>query len=584
MSAALRESHRRWPGRRRLVSRAARPAVVVKRRVQVSLLILLVLLVGMLATSIFATYNLYRSAEDRYIGVVLPLRGLTRDVAFQMGQEETGVRGYMITTSRRSLAPYFAGRRGVLADLARITALTRSHPVLSERLREVRREVLALHGFYDRLIVFVADGRIGQQRARREVLDGEALAARFQRTASLMQNDIGRFVQTTRSQQHATFRRTLGTLGIAGFLALAVAIALLVNVPERLRRLYTSEEDARLRAEQGANAARALEHVSDAVLLVDDAGAIRFWNGAGEQLFGISARAAVGRQAAAVVPDYNQLLEAADRQDGFVPVRIEGAERWLAPALSTFDGGSVLAIRDATAAYVLERARTDFVATASHELRTPLTAVYGGARTLIAHGDKLGPRQQESLLQMIEQESEHLVQIVDQLLVSAQLDHGTLRFDEVDCDVRALCAGVVASARVRAAPGVTVTCETPTAPVPLRCDESLLRQVLVNLVENAVKYSLDGGRVDVRLKEQPNRVRIEVHDEGPGIPPAEHERIFEKFYRLDAAMTHGIGGSGLGLYISREIVTQMGGALSVRSVAGTGSTFIVTLPRRPGPD
>jgi signal transduction histidine kinase len=577
MGAAETDAQRRLPGRG-LVRRAS-AAVVVKRRMQVSLLILIALLIAVLATGMLATYNLYRSAEDRYIGVVLPLRGLTRDVLFQMKREESGVRGYMITTDRRSLAPYFAGRKGVLADLTQITALTRGRPLPGVHLRAVRREAVALHGFYDRLIAFVADGKVGQQLARRDVLDGEILAARFNRSASLMQTGINDLVQVTRNQQRTTLRRTLAVLSIAGFLALAVAAALLVKVPERLRRLYASEEDARLRAEQGANAARALAHVSDAVLLVDDAGAIRFWNGAGEQLFGISERLAVGSQAEALVPDYNRLVEAAHRQDGFVPVLIKGSERWLSPALSVFEGGSVLAVRDATEGYILERARADFVATASHELRTPLTAVYGGARTLIAHGDKLDIGQQTSLLQMIEQESEHLVQIVDQLLISAQLDRGALHLDVAECDVGTLCASVVASARLRAGEGIMMTVHAPTSVAPLRCDESLLRQVLVNLVENALKYSVDGGHIDVHLYDEPGRVRIEVTDHGLGIPPVEQERIFEKFYRLDAAMSRGVGGSGLGLFISREIVTQMSGSLSVHSVEGVGSTFTVSLPR-----
>jgi two-component system phosphate regulon sensor histidine kinase PhoR len=560
------------------VARAS-AAVVVKRRVQASLFILLALLIAVLGTGMLATYNLYRSAEDRYIGVVLPLRGLTRDVLFQMKREESGVRGYMITQDRKSLVPYFNGRREVLKDLGKIDALTRGRSLPGIHLSAVREEAVALHGFYDRLIVFVADGQEGQRLARMDVLSGAALAAQFSHSASLMQDAIDNFQAATREQQRTTLHRTLAVLSIAGFLALAVAAALLVNVPERLRRLYASEEDARVRAEQGANAARALAHVSDAVLLVDDGGEIRFWNGAGEQLFGISEPSAVGRQAAAVVPDYDRLVEAAHRQDGFVPVLIQGSERWLSPALSVFDGGSVLAVRDATEGYILERARADFVATASHELRTPLTAVYGGARTLIAHGDKLEIEQQTTLLQMIEQESEHLVQIVDQLLISAQLDRGALRLDVAECNVEAVCASVVASARLRAVEGISVSFQTPTTVAPLNCDESLLRQVLVNLVENALKYSVDGGQVDVRLYDEPGRVRIEVSDQGLGIPPVEQERIFEKFYRLDAAMSRGVGGSGLGLFISREIVTQMGGSLSVDSAEGVGSTFTVSLPR-----
>ena len=579
--SAVAQQSRRLRLRRFRARRAALGSVAVKRRVQLALLGLLLLLAGMLFAGILGAVNLYQSAEDHYIGLALPLRASSGDVLFQMEREETGVRGYLITHDRRSLDPYFAGRRGVAADLAQIASLVRNHPEIARRMGTVRAEVRALHGFYDRLIVFVADGRLGQARARREALDGEELADRFRRTASLLQGDTTRLVMKTQREQRATYVRTVTILGLAGFVALAIAGAFLVKLPERLRLLYASEEDARLRAEQGANAAQALEHVSDAVFLVDDAGAIRFWNTAGEAMFGIPARLAVGRPAADVVPEYHRLVAAAHEGDRFVPVRIGDEEGWLAPALSEFPGGSVLTVSDATAGYVLERARADFVSTASHELRTPLTAVFGGARTLIAHRDVLGPGQQETLLRMIEQESEHLVQIVDQLLISAQLDRGAVHLGESDVDVRDLCRRVVDSARVRADGRNVILLQMPTEMAALRCDEGLLRQVLVNVVENALKYSPGGARIDVLVKDDPEWVRIDVADEGIGIPATEQERIFEKFYRIDAAMSRGVGGSGLGLYISREIVLQMGGTLTVRSAGGTGSTFSIVLPREP---
>ncbi len=565
---------------RRLTQHSADPALAAKRGVQFSLLILLALLIAVVGNGLFATYNLYRSAEDRYVRVAFPLQTLTRDVLFRMSEEESGVRGYMLTTDRRSLRPYFVGRRAVISDLAKLRQLVRERPSLAARLHDVDRQVLALHGFYDSLIVFVADGKLGRDRASREALSGEVRAVRFRHTATLMQTDIEQFVQGTRSQQRTTYVRTIATLSVAGLLALAVAVAMLVRVPERLRRLYAAEQETRRRAEQGANAARALEHVSEAVLLVDGDGSIRFWNAGAEQLFGIASAAAVGRRAAIVVPDYGRLIDAVRRGDRFVPLRIEDAERWVDPAVSTFDGGSVLAVRDATAGYVLERARADFVATASHELRTPLTTVYGAARTLTARREQLSHEQVGQLLLMVEQEAEHLVQIVDQLLVSAQLDRGALHLDESEFDVRALCIAVVESARLRAPLGREIVFNGSPKVATVRCDESLLRQVLVNLVENAIKYSVDGGSVEVRVLSESAGVQIEVEDEGLGIPTAEQELIFEKFYRLDAAMTRGVGGSGLGLYISRAIVTQMGGTLSVRSVADVGSTFTVTLPLR----
>jgi signal transduction histidine kinase len=228
---------------------------------------------------------------------------------------------------------------------------------------------------------------------------------------------------------------------------------------------------------------------------------------------------------------------------------------------------------------VLERTRADFVATASHELRTPLTAVYGGVRTLLAHRDDLPRGQQDRLLTLIEQEAQHLVEIVDQLLVSAQLDRGALNVDITEVDVCELCRGVAESARVRAFDRNLIVLQTPTAPLLVETDEALLRQVVVNLVENAVKYSPKGGRIDVLVSQTPDAAQIDVVDEGIGIPATEQERIFEKFYRLDVEMSRGVGGSGLGLYISREIVDRLHGSLTVTSTPGAGSTFTVQLPR-----
>ena len=257
---------------------------------------------------------------------------------------------------------------------------------------------------------------------------------------------------------------------------------------------------------------------------------------------------------------------------------LAGEERWFAPSASRFDGGIVLTVRDVTTAHLLERARTEFVATASHELRTPLTSIYGAAQTLIGR-EGLSEEVRQELMRIIAGESVHLARIVDQLLVTAQLTRGPLTLMETDCDLRALCANVLAAAETRRPEAATLALTAPPVVERYRCDEGLLRQVLVNLVDNALKYSPDGGQVEVRLEDGSDLVRIEVRDEGLGIAPSEQERIFEKFYRLDAEMTRGVGGSGLGLHIVREIVEQMGGTISVRSAPGKGSTFTVSLPR-----
>jgi PAS domain S-box-containing protein len=572
------DARRRLPVRWR-IGRPLEHSVAAKRRVQLSLVVLIALLAALLATGLYSVFRLYDSAESRYIRLLFPLRTSTRDLVLEMVNEETGVRGFMITTDYPSLKAYFDGRTAARSDLTEITRLTQGQPQLQSRLSALRFEIRELNGYFDRQITFVADGTLGRQRARQDVLGGEKLFSRFRATAAALQRDIEAFVDRTRAEQRRTFHRAVGLLISSGVFALAIAFFLVRRVPERLRRLYSAEEQARIRAERGANAARALEHVSDAVVLLDDANRVRSWNTAAEQLFGLSAEAALEHPAPSLVPEFALLLERPAESQDLAPVRIGGEERWLAVAVSEFEGGRVLTLRDATTEHLLERSRADFVTTASHELRTPLTAIYGSAQTLLGRGDALDADQRRRLLRMIEQESAHLAQIVDQLLATAQIDRGQLRLTASDCDVAALCSSVLEAAEARKPEEVTLALIAPPAVEPLSCDEPRLKQVLVNLVENAIKYSPGGGHIEVRIADSPRRLRIDVRDEGLGIAPSEQARIFEKFYRLDAEMTRGVGGSGLGLYISREIVEQMGGTLSVHSTPGVGSTFTVTLPR-----
>jgi two-component system, OmpR family, phosphate regulon sensor histidine kinase PhoR len=563
------------------IGRELERAVAAKRRVQIALIVLILLLGALLATGTYSAFALYQSAEDRYIHLLFPLRTRSQDLVLQMVNEETGVRGYMITSDRKTLYPYFAGRANVRADLARIEQLTATRPDLHDELAPLRADIQDLHGYFDRQVTFVADGILGQRRARADVLGGQKIFNRFRGDAKKLETSITAFVDQTRSDQRRTFLRAVGLLAASGLFALAIAVFLMRRVPERLRQLYSDEEQARIRAEQGANAARALAHVSDAVVMLDDSSRILSWNTAAEELFGIPGQVAMGRPAGAIFPEFGVLVE---RSGGdLTPVRIGGEERWLAISLSRFEGGRVVTLRDATAEHTLERARADFVTTASHELRTPLTAVYGSIRTLLDREPELEESTRRRLMRMIEQESEHLTQIVDQLLVAAQLDRGRLRLEERECDVAQLCASVVEGAEARKPDSISLRLVVPPRTPPVMCDPPRLRQVIVNLVENAIKYSPGGGKIEVRVIDGPDRVRIDVQDEGLGIPPSEQARIFEKFYRLDAEMARGVGGSGLGLYISREIVEQMGGVLSVRSRRGAGSTFSVTLPRMVSP-
>src|SRR5207247_3500290 len=219
------------------------------------------------------------------------------------------------------------------------------------------------------------------------------------------------------------------------------------------------------------------------------------------------------------------------------------------------------------------------VATVSHELRTPLAAIYGSAVTLNRDDVELKDDLKRTLLNVIVEESSRLTSIVNDLLLASQLDSGRLDVHIGSCDARALGESVVAAARTHLPEGVRVGLDPVADDVPpVAADEAQLRQVLDNLVDNAIKYSPSGGDVRLGVEGAEGAVRFSVADGGLGIPASERGRIFEKFYRLDPDMTGGIGGTGLGLYIARELVRRVHGRIWVEPAVARGSVFHVEIP------
>jgi two-component system phosphate regulon sensor histidine kinase PhoR len=259
-----------------------------------------------------------------------------------------------------------------------------------------------------------------------------------------------------------------------------------------------------------------------------------------------------------------------------VPVQAGSRELWLAISGVAKAEGVVYAFRDVTESEALEQARKDFLATASHELRTPLAGVFGATKTLL--NVALEDRLKRELLEMIDAESQRLARILDEILVAARADAGQIDLEMRGTDVVELASEVIALQRSRAPSEIAFRLDAGADVPRAVCDPVKLRQVLVNLLDNAVKYSPEGGTIALRVEEAGHRVRLSVSDQGIGIAPAEHERIFEKFYRLDPQLSRGVGGTGLGLYISREFITRMNGAIWVESGPGEGSTFYVELP------
>jgi signal transduction histidine kinase len=223
----------------------------------------------------------------------------------------------------------------------------------------------------------------------------------------------------------------------------------------------------------------------------------------------------------------------------------------------------------------LSALRADFVSLVSHELRSPMAAVIGAARTLEGRWRELTPEQRDSFLALIGDETTRLADLISDVLDTSRIDAGTFTFSFGDVDMGVLVEEVVGAAAV-GQDEVRVTAEVSGTLPRLRGDQNRLRQVLQNLVDNAIKYSDAGGNVRVRAHATDGAMRVHVSDEGPGVPFGDERVIFEKFGRAGGSRTKP--GTGLGLFISRSIAEAHGGSLELDTQPARGATFVLELP------
>jgi two-component system phosphate regulon sensor histidine kinase PhoR len=367
-----------------------------------------------------------------------------------------------------------------------------------------------------------------------------------------------------------------------GFALVAALLAMAYAVSPAIARSRTSRQ-AREQAE------RVLARVGDGVFFVDREGVIRLWNPAAEAITGLRAEAICNRPAEETIPGWTAMAarvpvasRPGDVDDASsaetVPLDFGGRELWLSFVGVTLADGTVYAFRDVTRERRLEELRSQFVATISHELRTPLASLHGAALTLREHEEELSAGTRHELLDMIAVQSRRLADLVEEILVAGQLDSGSLRVVTEAFDPEELVWTAAAAARLRVGDETTIDVSLPPLLPKVAGDAERTRQVLTNLLDNAIKYSPHGGRIELAVEADERHARFTVRDEGLGIPLGEQKRIFEKFYRLDPDHLRGIGGSGLGLYICRELVRSMNGRLWVESDPGKGAIFTFELP------
>jgi two-component system phosphate regulon sensor histidine kinase PhoR len=240
--------------------------------------------------------------------------------------------------------------------------------------------------------------------------------------------------------------------------------------------------------------------------------------------------------------------------------------------------GAIVVLHDVTELRRLERVRQDFVANVSHEFKTPLTAIQGFAETLLA-GAADDPRHNQRFLEIIRDHATRLARLTDDLLKLARIEAGKLELDFRPVGLPELIKGCAETISLKAnRKQLSLQMEVPPVMPMVLGDARLLREVLQNLLDNAVQYTPAGGQIQISATTDAREAVVAVTDTGIGIPLLDQERIFERFYRVDAARSREAGGTGLGLSIAKHIIDAHGGRLWVESEVGRGSKFSFSLP------
>jgi two-component system, OmpR family, phosphate regulon sensor histidine kinase PhoR len=317
--------------------------------------------------------------------------------------------------------------------------------------------------------------------------------------------------------------------------------------------------------------------LTQGVIAIDGERRIEMLNDAARKMIGVEA-SLVGEPLLEFVrvPELRSLVDRPE--DASTELELPNCPRTLVRAARTWGrAGRVLLLEDVTAMRRLETVRRDFVANVSHELRTPVAVIRANAETLMA-GAKDDPQIAPKLIDGLHRNAERLARILADLLDLSRLDAGQYRLDVAPVAVKALTEQSLSAVEPQANKrGITVAVDIPDS-VAVNADAKALDQILVNLIDNGVKYTRPDGHVWVAAREVGDAVRIEVRDDGPGIAAKHRERVFERFYRADQSRSREAGGTGLGLSIVKHLVESMGGEVGVEPNAPRGSIFWLRLP------
>ncbi len=383
----------------------------------------------------------------------------------------------------------------------------------------------------------------------------------------LAEGDLGHTIRVAGGTEHVELAETFNAMSGR----LAAMFHLLEHDREQLREI--------------------LSGMVEGVIAIDDRRRVLFANDRAGQLLEFDPRKAVNEPLGAVtrLATFHAVVEKG--LAGSEPHREEfgvpgPAARHLAVYVSRFPGhgtpGAVVVIDDTTDVRRAERMRQDFVANASHELKTPLAVIKSTVETLL-DGAAEDPEARAGFLEQVDREADRLADLIKDMLSLARIESGALGLEPRVVKLDRAITDCMERHHPRADTKTLTLVEKPPADAPADvaawADPDALRQVMDNLVDNAIKYTPNGGRITVRWGATADTVSFEVEDTGVGIPEADVNRVFERFYRVDKARDRAQGSTGLGLSIVKHLLQAMRGQVRVNSKPGKGTTFRVTLPR-----
>lgn len=352
----------------------------------------------------------------------------------------------------------------------------------------------------------------------------------------------------------------------------------------------TVEEKVRLISEGKSKLEAVLASMTSGVIFIDRKGRVNLVNPAAEQFLSFTGEKSIGLPHDALIrhPELSATINKALKSKQVVEQEIKinspqetTLEVIISPIVNNEGDftGVVAVLHDITEMRQVERMRKDFVANVSHELKTPVTSIKGFTETLLdgAMEDRETCRE---FVEIIDSEADRLKRLIQDLLELSKIEAGQVELRRSPADVSSIIRSTVLKlqGQIKKA-GLKLELTLPETPVIAAIDLDIVQQVLVNLVDNAVKYTPAGGRIEIEVADREQDIVVWVRDTGLGIPPEDVDRVFERFYRVDKTRSREQGGTGLGLSIVKHLVDIHGGTVGVNSKPGQGSEFFFTLPQ-----